>query len=118
MQKKIEAYVDPYNVLGLEPTATSAEIKRAYFALVREYPPESQPEAFKRIRAAYEKLRDPQKRLETDMLLLNKVPKPNPRRRLPKLDVSLTREDMLFVARSLSDLERKDWRDQFKKINL
>ena len=44
---------DPYAVLGLVRGASLSEIRRAYFALVREYPPEEQPEAFKTIRAAY-----------------------------------------------------------------
>jgi len=42
----------PYAILGVERTATEAEIKRAYFARVREHPPERDPEGFKRVRAA------------------------------------------------------------------
>ena len=37
---------DPYAVLGLVRGASPREIKRAYFGLVREYPPEEQPDAF------------------------------------------------------------------------
>ena len=67
-------YVDPYAVLGVTRSATPAEIKQAYFALVRAHPPEREPETFKRIRAAYERLRDPERRTETDMLLLTAGP--------------------------------------------
>jgi curved DNA-binding protein CbpA len=58
---------DPYKTLGVESNATEAEIKQAYFALVRNHPPESDPEGFKRIRAAYEKLRSRGERAETDL---------------------------------------------------
>lgn len=62
---------DPYKVLGIERQATEAEIKRAYFTLVRQHPPERDPEGFKRIRAAYEKLRSERERAETDLFLID-----------------------------------------------
>lgn len=43
--------------LGIAPTATSAEIKAAYHAKLREFPAHSHPEEFKAIRTAYEALR-------------------------------------------------------------
>lgn len=58
---------DPYKTLGIESNATETEIKQAYFALVREHPPERDPEGFKRIRAAYEKLKSRGERAETDL---------------------------------------------------
>jgi curved DNA-binding protein CbpA len=61
---------NPYKVLGVERTATEAEIKQAYFRLIREHPPERDPEGFKRIRAAYEKLRAGGERAETDLFLI------------------------------------------------
>ena len=111
-------YVDPYSELGVARTATPAEIKQAYFALVRAYPPEREPQRFKRIRAAYEQLRDAERRVETDMLLLEEWPTPARKRRPPKLDLTLHHEDVLAVARSLTDLDRQDWRDQFAKVEL
>jgi len=62
---------NPYKVLGLERTASEAEIKQAYFALIRQSPPERDPEGFKRIRAAYEKLRGAGERAETDLFLID-----------------------------------------------
>ncbi len=62
---------NPYKTLGLERTATAAEIKQAYFALVREHSPERDPEGFKRIRAAYEKLRSSGDRTQTDLFLMD-----------------------------------------------
>lgn len=64
---------NPYKALGVERTASESEIKQAYFALVREHPPERDPEGFKRIRAAYEKLRAGGERAETDLLLIDET---------------------------------------------
>lgn len=47
-----------YKILGLEPGASQAEIKRAYFKLIRKYSPESDPERFQQIREAYEQLKN------------------------------------------------------------
>ena len=46
-----------YNLLGLTPTATPAEIKAAYHLKLREFPAHTHPQEFKAIRAAYEVLR-------------------------------------------------------------
>lgn len=62
---------NPYKTLGIEYGATESEIKRAYFGKVREHSPESDPEGFKRIRAAYEKLRSSGERAETDLFLVD-----------------------------------------------
>jgi curved DNA-binding protein CbpA len=104
--------------LELERTASSAEIKKAYFRLVRVHPPERDPEMFKRIRSAYERLRDPEQRTETDMLLLRPPREPARKRRQPRLDLSVRRADVLAVARALSDLERDDWREYHQKVKL
>jgi curved DNA-binding protein CbpA len=113
-----QAYVDPYLVLGLARTATTDEIKQAYFTLVRTHPPEREPEAFKRIRAAYERLRDPERRLEADMLLLTPWPAARRTRRQPQLDLTVHAEDVLAAARALTDLERTDWRQHFGKVQV
>ena len=48
--------LDPFRVLGLEPTLEPARVKRAYFAAVARTPPYRDAEAFARVRAAYETL--------------------------------------------------------------
>ena len=55
-----------YEVLGVEKTADERSIKKAYFTLVRKYPPETHPEEFKRIREAYEVLCNPTSRKDYD----------------------------------------------------
>ncbi|NOT62308.1 MAG: DnaJ domain-containing protein [Acidobacteria bacterium] len=62
---------NPYETLGLASSATEVEIKQAYFALVREHSPERDPEGFKRIRAAYEKLRAASDRAATDLFMID-----------------------------------------------
>ena len=51
-------YAAYYDALELKPGASPAEVKKAYFRLVRQYTPEKDPEHFKRIRQAYEALKD------------------------------------------------------------
>jgi len=53
---------DPRDVLGVTPRATEADIRAAYLAKVKEYPPDRSPEQFEEIRDAYEMLRDARRR--------------------------------------------------------
>jgi curved DNA-binding protein CbpA len=55
-----------YEVLGIDRAADERAVKKAYFALVRKFPPETHPEDFKRIREAYEVLANPQSRADYD----------------------------------------------------
>ena len=111
-------YIDPYSLLGLERTATEAEIKKAYFAQVRAYPPERDPARFKQIRAAYEALRDSEIRSATEQTLLKPWPGASFDLTPPEFDLTLHLEDILAVAQALSDLERKDWREHYGQVKL
>ena len=42
-----------YDVLNVEESATTKEIKKSYFKLVRKFSPEKSPDKFKKIRKAY-----------------------------------------------------------------
>ncbi len=57
---------DPYEVLGVARDADARAVKAAYFALVREFPPETHPEEFQRLREAYELLSDAARRERLD----------------------------------------------------
>ena len=113
---------DPYAELGLAPTATEAEIKQVYFALVRQHPPETDSQGFKRIRAAYERLRTPEKRLETDMLRLVVWPEPSlesdwlTKGAGPARGVDFA--EVLRAASALSDLGRRDFREDEREVKL
>lgn len=110
-----QTYSDPYAALGVPHDATLEQIKDAYFKLVREHPPERDPETFKTIRAAYDRVRTAERRVEADLLLLQELPLPAEWRQ-PSFDLSVHREDLLTAARALSDLERTDFRMDFRKV--
>ena len=57
--------IDPYETMGLSPQADEREIRDRYLDLVRQFPPDREPERFASIRAAYEQLRDPAVRLRS-----------------------------------------------------
>jgi curved DNA-binding protein CbpA len=55
--------MDPFAVLGLEETADDEAVRAAYVQALRTSPPDRDPEGLRRIRAAYEALRDTESRL-------------------------------------------------------
>lgn len=66
-------YKDYYKTMGLEKTASTDDIKRAYRKLARQYHPDVSKEKdaesrFKEINEAYEVLKDPEKRKSYDQL--------------------------------------------------
>lgn len=58
----LDEHDDPWEILGLQPEDSPKKIRSAYIELVKIYPPERHPDAFERIRDAYNQLRDPRKR--------------------------------------------------------
>jgi curved DNA-binding protein CbpA len=112
-----DTYENPYVVLGLNRTATLDEIKQAYFLQVRQHPPEREPDAFKRIRAAYDQLKTPEKRIEADMRMLEDFP-PARAVRLPDLELTIHTEDVLSLLKTNTDLTRTNFRDDFREVRL
>lgn len=63
--------VDAYEVLGLKAGASEAEVRRRYLELVRQHPPDREPERFAAVRAAYDQVRDPVERLRVKLFDLH-----------------------------------------------
>ncbi len=111
---------DPYLVLGLEASAEQSEIRQRYFALVRQYPPEQDPETFRIIRAAYEKLRSTSIREETDLFLLEPPPEYKGSWFEEEPDLQHHVEDIITTLRKwreVSDTSR-DVGDDFREVKL
>ena len=109
---------DPYAVLGLPRGATPRQIKRGYFDLVREYPPEKEVEAFKIIRAAYEQLRNPDVKASTDLFLFRPPSPWSPRKRKGKMNLNFNVADLMDNLQQQSDLGRTDFQDDFGPVKL
>jgi len=66
-------FADYYKVLGVDPSSSAEEIKRAYKKLARKYHPDVSKEAdaqekFQRVSDAYDNLKNDEKRAEYDQL--------------------------------------------------
>ena len=109
---------DPYRVLGVGSTVSQADIKRTYFALIRQYSPETAPNEFKIIRAAYEKIKDASRRSETDIFLPYPPPPWQPPERIAAFDTNFYPADALLVLRRWGELGRTDFREDFTEIDL
>jgi len=110
---------DPYRILGVQPGDAKAEIKRAYFKLIKQYPPEKDAEKFKIIRGAYEKLKSETRRAETDALL-PKPPPPLPAAPPRTFNAGVIRlkpADALLALKHIGDLGRSNFSDDFQEIN-
>lgn len=107
---------DPYAVLGLERRATPSEIKRAYFELVRQYSPETNPEAFKQVRAAYEKLNSAENKTETDLFLFQPPAQWEARKRRRKLDLDFDPQHILYLLRNYGDLGHTRFDEDFRPL--
>ncbi|KAJ2905484.1 hypothetical protein MKZ38_005360 [Zalerion maritima] len=62
---------DPYGVLGVSKSASSSDIKKAYYGLAKKYHPDTNKDSeakdrFSEIQTAYEILSDPQKKQQYD----------------------------------------------------
>ncbi len=50
---------DPFAILGVSPDAGEEEVRARYLELLKQFPPERDPEKFHEIRAAFEGAKDP-----------------------------------------------------------
>jgi DnaJ domain len=52
-------FSNAHQVLDVKPGATADELRKAYLNLVRQHPPDRDPDKFRDIHAAYQMLNDP-----------------------------------------------------------
>lgn len=99
---------NPYEVLGIDRSASQADVKKAYFGLVKKFTPEKEAEAFKRIRSAYDRLKESKGRVEEDLFLFE-----DPEGDFTFLEPECALPDMTQIlaalARSYSDLDETDF---------
>jgi len=108
--------LNPYAVLGVSRQATDAEIRQAYFARVRQNPPEKDPAKFKQIRAAYEALKNEAERART---ALTQFEEPSLSfAALPSRELSQTVEYrwMILGDDRFSDLRRTDFEADVRDV--
>jgi len=113
-----DVIIDPYELLDLDRTATSADIKKAYFAKVREHPPERDPQQFKRIRSAYDMLRTPQAKAATDLFLLQPPLDYQPYKRQPSFSLDVDKTYKQQATQAQTDLLRTKFDEDFRDIKL
>lgn len=109
---------DPYRVLGVDSAASQADVKRAYFTLIRQYPPETEADKFKIIRAAYEKLKNAKRRSETDIFRVYPPHDWQPSTTSVQLDTAFHPNDARLALRRWGELGRTDFREDFQEIDL
>ena len=63
----------PYRVLGVDLSADDETIRAAYLAAIRESPPERDRERFESVRAAYETIADPRRRIAHSLFDLSLI---------------------------------------------
>ncbi len=111
---------DPYEVLGIDRRASTAEVKKAYFNLVKRYSPETHAARFKEVRSAYDRLKTRERRQETDIFLYNDPYgefKPTAEQYSFKVKVDIDKA-VDFILRSSSDLDRMNFSEDFTSIDL
>ena len=107
---------DPYLVLRVRPGASLEDIRRAYLEQVRLHPPEHDPEAFKRVRAAYEQL--VQVASVDSLFRLQTPPEWNAQGIAASIDADFHAEDALTAVQAWGDLGRDDFEDDFSEVSL
>ena len=83
---------------------------------MRQHPPEKDQEKFQEVRAAYEILRNPERRAETDLFLLQ-VPAPLSKRDQQAFDLEVKDEDIIALAFELG-ITNISWSKEFEEPDL
>ncbi|MFH2114881.1 MAG: DnaJ domain-containing protein [Spirochaetota bacterium] len=107
----------PYEILAIQPSATPEEIRKAYLLKVREFPPEHDPDGFKRIRQAYGLLKDAETRKKMDLTLFLRTSGLEANMEQPVDLKWLCRNRIAMLLCASSDLYNGDFSARFHNID-
>ena len=109
--------MNPFDVLGVNESASDEEVKKAYFQQVRQFTPEKHADQFKQIREAYDLLKDPSKRLEAEVFSFVKPEHETviEMDELPPIEITA---DVLieWLRHHYTDLERLDFTSDYTEV--
>lgn len=111
------ASLHPFDVLGVSFDASDEEVRSAYFSQIKAHTPEKDPEGFKRIRQAYDKIKTLESRTT---LVLETLPS------LPSLEdylggtdssvLGIQDEDLVTVVLSVTDVTKVSFSTDLRKV--
>jgi len=106
-----------YEILNISEKASFEEIRKAYLKQVRLSPPEKDPEGFKRIRKAYETLKDYESRKKLDFSSFRSKPDFKPEQEDKNIDFNLLFKDRIFMLLlASSNLYMDNFKEYFANI--
>lgn len=109
--------MNPFDVLGVDEDASDADVKKAYFQMVRQFTPEKHAERFKQIREAYDLLKDPSQRLEAKVFSFMKSSSAPDSEGVELPPIQLDGDIFLaWMKQNLTDLERTDFTSDFNEV--
>ena len=109
--------MNPFDVLSVDEDASDADVRKAYFQMVRQFTPEQHAERFKQIREAYDLLKDPSRRLEAEVFSFIKPSSPSDLEVDSIPPIQLDGDVFLaWVKQTLTDLERTDFTSDFNEV--
>ena len=100
---------DPFAILDVPEDADDETIKRRYLALVRQHPPEREPERFGEIRAAFEAVESKRDRLRARLLTIHDAALLRLKRDLLEADGPPRRPGLATVRALLRDGADRIW---------
>jgi hypothetical protein len=100
---------DPFAVLDVAEDADDETIQRRYLALVRQHPPEREPERFGEIRAAFEAVEGKRDRLRARLLTIHDAALLRLKRDLLEADGPPRRPGLATVRALLRDGADRIW---------
>jgi curved DNA-binding protein CbpA len=115
----VSALSNPHRTLGVSHDAGQEEIRAAYLKLLRAHPPEKEPEKFKEIRTAYERLKDERERIRTAVLQMD-LTDPGPVIPFPEIEGSppcFSPDDILAVLASAGEFGRRDFPEDLTSLD-